>query len=209
MCSIVGSFETDKLKELVLLNSYRGSFSHSVSYYDINEHKFSYLQKAFGSPNMDEIEIPTDHYGIVHVQAPTTSQTDTQSIHPSTRWNSLLWHNGILKPKTIEFLQRAYDDTSVWDTGLLHRKLVGPDPMPNDVDGSFSCLWYDDLTDNLFLFRNQISPMFIDINLNISSTKFEGSESTQPDVFLRMDFKNMTTEETFKFETVNNPYFFT
>lgn len=206
MCSITGSFETDKLKELVELNSYRGSYSHSVSYFDVASSSFSFVEKSFGKPDLDGINIPNGHYGIVHVQAPTTEQTDQLSIHPSIIGSSLLWHNGILKPKTISYLQRLFESDDKWDTGLLHRKVLSSNPMPNEIDGSFSCLWYDDITEKLFLFRNQISPMFIDHNLDISSTRFAGSEPTAPDVFLAMNFRTMSVEETFRFKTVNNPY---
>ena len=213
MCAIVGSFDTEKLKELVELNSYRGQHSHSISYYNCREKTLT-ITKKLGSLELADINIPEGHYGICHIQAPTTDATDINSIHPASglfeNKPTCLWHNGILKNTTVKALQKYYGTDEEWDTTLLLHRLNSAG-IPENIDGTFSCLWFKPLGQgrgDLYLFRNEISPMFIDDNFNISSTKFEGSHSTDPNVILwmYMDLKLLIKKETFK--TVESPYFF-
>jgi hypothetical protein len=68
---------------------------------------------------------------------------------------------------------------------------------------------YDQETLSLYLFRNEISPMFIDKQMNISSTKFEDSEETCPNVVFRMDLNYNNLINVGEFKTAENPYYFT
>ena len=58
MCAIVGSFQLDKLKELIKLNSYRGSHSYSISFYDIENRTLNNVIKDFGELDVDTIRRP-------------------------------------------------------------------------------------------------------------------------------------------------------
>ena len=60
---------------------------------------------------------------------------------------------------------------------------------------------------SLQLFRNEISPMFIDEDHNISSTKFEGSKPLEPNVIWEFH-PGKTLIGIGYFKTVENPYFF-
>jgi hypothetical protein len=75
-------------------------------------------------------------------------------------------------------------------------------------DGTFSCLYYDRDTLKLYLFRNEISPMFIDEDFNISSTKFKDSKETEPNKVFKLDITRKLSQEVYSFKTVENPYFF-
>lgn len=215
MCAITGSFDTEKLKELVELNSYRGQLSHSISYYNCI-YKTLTVQKNLGPINLDSINIPEGHYGICHTQAPTTDALNEASIHPAegtlgTENKTYLWHNGILKAEAIKKLQVEYHTDEKWDTALLLRRVMSVG-LPNNIDGTFSCLWFkpNGVYDqgDLYLFRNELAPMFIDDFLNISSTKFEGSYSTDPNKLLYMDIEFEVLHNHGGFETVESPYFF-
>lgn len=205
MCAIVASFNKNKLIELIKLNSYRGS--HSYSYSTISDDGLSVIVQALGSIDPDIIDIDkTGAYGIVHIQAPTTDATSTDSIHPAREHYTALWHNGIIKASHVKKMQTKFGSDTNWDTQLLLRAINKSRDELNDVDGSFSCLWHDGV--GTYLFRNSISPMFYDKELNISSTKFDGSLSTPANKILQLDFKAKALYNDGEFKTVENPYFF-
>lgn len=214
MCAIVGSFDTKKLRDLVVLNSYRGQHSHSISYYNI-ETKLMTVTQNLGELPLDDINIPEGHYGICHIQAPTTEAKDSSSIHPATLFDGTaihaLWHNGIVKDSSVQKLkEELHTPQTTWDTELILRKLA-TSGSPDNIDGTFSCLWYRPTEmgrGDLILFRNEISPMFIDSDMNISSTKFENSTSTKANYMLKMDMVERTLQPVGVFKTVENPYFF-
>lgn len=208
MCAIMGSFSKDKLLELIELNSYRGSHSFSFSTYDIQTSALHVHLREYGKINFDDIQLFNDEYGIVHIQAPTTEATSSSNIHPSKdeKYRTYLWHNGIIKADYVKKLQEKFGVDTAWDTELLHQAVNEDMNNLNEIDGSFSCLWYG--LDNLHLLRNDISPMFIDDQFSISSTKFKGSRATQANKVIMMDLLEGKLYNVHSFKTVNNPYFF-
>ena len=204
MCAIVGSFDKDKLIELIKLNSYRGSHSFSVTMLD--SVRLRVVEKSFGEVDTGAISIGPGQYCIVHIQAPTTSAKDHSNIHPAQEEYTCLWHNGIIKAEHVKKMQAVYGSDTDWDTELLLRAVNTSTDTLNDIDGSFSCLWYNGAS--AFLFRNDISPMFVDDDLNISSTKFVGSKSTPANTILGMDIENRKLYNKASFKTVYNPYYF-
>jgi hypothetical protein len=76
------------------------------------------------------------------------------------------------------------------------------------VNGTFACVMYN-FGLNLYTFRNEISPLFIDDDMNISSTKFDNSRPIDPNIVWRMDLKQHKMYPEAYFETLENPYFFT
>jgi len=208
MCSIIGSFSKDKLIELAELNRYRGEHSHSLYVICPVSYKVIYRHKGLGSLNFNEHERFPSGYFIAHQQAPTTENNDN-TIHPAEWQDDLLWHNGIIKNDCVEKLKKVHDTSETWDTMLLLKSLriyVWSDHVPlSNIDGSFSCLWKAD--DKIFLFRNEISPMFIDNDFNISSTKFKNSGSIKANTMWEFNLKDKQLIEGEKFVTVNNPYY--
>jgi len=212
MCAIVGSFDKDKLIELIELNSYRGSHSYSISIYS-RDMLFS-VKKEIGKINYNDIFLIEGQYGIVHIQAPTTEAKDEVNIHPARfrlsdryyKWPAL-WHNGIIKSSHVKKMQVKYGIDTDWDTELLLRAYIEEGARGlSEIDGSFSCLYYDRAC--LFLFRNDISPMFYDKDLNISSTMFKESISTPANRILKLDLQSRALYNIGEFKTVENPYFF-
>lgn len=206
MCAIVGSFDKAKLIELINLNSYRGSHSYSFSTIDpVNG--LWVRAREFGTIDIDSIDIPESSYALVHVQAPTTEAKSKNNIHPAIDGNTRLWHNGIIKSNYVKELQKKYGNDTEWDTELFLRAINKSRDELCLMDGSFSCLYHDG--DRAYLFRNSISPMFYDDELNISSTRFVNSKETQPECILSIDLENRRLYNTgFTFKTVDNPYFF-
>jgi len=149
---------------------------------------------------MSKEDYKTTYY-LGHVQAPTTDSVET---HPSNINGDLLWHNGIIKDYQVQEWKQELGNVD-WDTELLHRHLVLGGELDN-VDGTFSCARYT--KDNLFLFRNEISPLFYDDDMNISSTKFDGSFETEAGVMYQMNLVNNSLEPLSRFETKENPYYF-
>lgn len=205
MCSIIGSFDKDTIVGLCELNAYRGQHSHSISYYNVITNEFDQIIKKLGPINYNDINPEDNEYIIIHMQAPTTDAKDINTIHPAQIDEDVLWHNGIIKAKEIESLKKKYGVTSEWDTYILLKHMMS-EGTPEGIDGTFSCLWYDSY--RLYLFRNEISPMFIDSDMNISSTKFANSEPTQPNCILLFEPALKKVVPILNFNTVENPYFF-
>lgn len=202
MCSIIGSFDRDKVIELCELNAYRGQYTHSVNYFDVARGTLT-VHRREGAVDYSTINIPQGNYCIVHMQAPTTENTG--AVHPAYYEGSYLWHNGILKQKEVDRLKVTLQEIASWDTYLLLKAYISGHDM-GTIDGSFSCLLYEE--SSLVLFRNELSPMFIDENMTISSTKFAGAVSTNPNVFLSLNLKKKTVQAGKTFKTAENPYFF-
>lgn len=223
MCSIVASFNPKKLMELYTLNSYRGVHSHSITAYNIRTKGVDQVMRGLGEINLIQyskfLEKYPDRYYIVHSQAPTTENNTQKSIHPASHFVShryeefsLLWHNGILKPKEIKRLQEICNSKETWDTKLLLEYFVEHKANLSEVDGAFACILYHH--NDLFIFRNEIAPLFIDFDMNISSTKFEtnpgdgGTSFTlKPNTVFKLDLINRSTNIQSVFKTKNNPYY--
>lgn len=205
MCSIFGSFSKEKLVELAELNKYRGQHSYSYSYFyggttgtEVN------ITKSLGELPIDEIKIPKGAYCVAHMQAPTTDNKTIEFVHPAYKGGKLLWHNGIIKDHWVKSAMKEYNVDNSWDTYLILHKYMTTGTLDN-IDGTFSCVYFGN--GSLQLFRNEISPMFIDEDYNISSTKFEGSKSLEPNVIWELrPGKGLNKIGSFK--TVENPYFF-
>lgn len=215
MCAIIGSKNLEMLKELVSLNSYRGSHSYSLSLFNTTTGILSILKKKIGVINLKDFVIPTNNYAIVHVQAPTTEARSDEAIHPAViaskfvSWpEQALWHNGIIKAECVKKNATFYNTS--WDTMQILKGL-GYDKnwsTLGELDGSFSCLYYDNNDLSLYIFRNEISPLFYDKDMNISSTQFAGSIETPYNEVLKMNLKDCTLKKVYEFKTVENPYFF-
>ena len=208
MCSIFGSFSRDKIVELANLNMYRGQHSYSFSYYDPEIKNITYMQRSFGPIPLDKINIPEGQYCIAHMQAPTTDNKSASFIHPAMIGNGYLWHNGIIKDRWIKetIPDIELSDFNTWDTYLILRQ-YGKTKDLNNIDGTFSCLYYQ-VDEGLQLFRNEISPMFIDDDSNISSTKFSNSRSLAPNIVWKFVPGQPDISKLHEFKTVENPYFF-
>ena len=165
--------------------------------------------RKLGPINYDDIVIDLNEYCIVHQQAPTTENRDISAVHPAEYNGMYLWHNGILKPNTIKYLQEICKSDSSWDSMLLLNYLYYH-TAPNEIDGSFSCLFWDNTsphTQQLYMFRNEIAPLFIDDDLNISSTKFANSKSVKPNRLIGIYPEGQyTLDIDIIFNTVDNPY---
>lgn len=211
MCALVGSFDLLKFRELVELNSSRGSHSWSCTIFN-KYGDIRVLNKGMGQFDFRTLlDAKAGDYVFGHVQAPTTEARDITSVHPAFAGDSYLWHNGILLASTIAQLQvetELLDEK--WDTKLLAAK-IEKDQWEGllEVQGSFSCARFNN-AEGLHFFRNEISPLFYDMSGNISSTKFENSVPTDPGRVYMMSFKYehlLKTDQTFK--NNENPFFFT
>ena len=197
MCAIVGSFNKDKLKELFELNAYRGQLSYSLATFDEQTQLQVLMQDKGKMPEGFIDKFPANYFYIGHSQAPTTEST---SVHPAgSSKGYLLWHNGIVKQKELN----GY----AWDTQYILNGVTnyGWDFL-SQVDGTFACAMYADY--ELYIFRNEISPLFVDNELNISSTKFENSKSLEPNKVFKIDVVNKQLIPIATFVTKENPYYF-
>lgn len=205
MCSISASFDTDTLNDLIKLNSYRGTLSHSISRIYDDHIK---IMRKYGELT-DKVQTE-NRYTIVHQQAPTTKKSVQTNIHPAhykkDDIDTYLWHNGIIKEECVKHLQKIYEIDNSWDTYLILDILssVGRTAF-NYFDGSFACLMYVS-NHTLFVFRNEIAPLFYDEKLNFSSTVWGNCKSLPPNVFYEVDLISSRLIPLFQFKTLDNPY---
>ena len=145
-------------------------------------------------------------YILCHQQAPTTQETN--SIHPAFNGKSMLWHNGIIKDFYLKKMIAQSKIDNQWDTFQLNQLIedYGFAGL-RDVSGSFSCVRYDTEYNELQMFRNDISPMFVNED-TISSTEFEGSISTDPGSVYKLRFAVMGWDVTSKFRNIETPFFY-
>ena len=198
MCAIVASFDKKKLKELYKLNAYRGELSYSLSAFQYNEHKVTNLSLDQGLGKIPETlisELADGSYYITHTQAPTT---ESDNIHPAVYGNCYLWHNGIIKQKSLS--------PGTWDTQWLQEQILSYGwSSLSRIDGTFACLMYN--VNDLFVFRNEISPMYYDKALNFSSTRFNNSISLPPNIVYKINLQYQAIDAVAYFDTFENPYY--
>lgn len=202
MCAIIGSFSLEKLNELADLNAYRGSFSHSLMVIDRSNNIIS-IEKGFGVLDFSNYPQSKSCYYLAHIQAPTNGLVeDVNRIHPyRDHTGNLLYHNGIIKASFL-----AEFGFSGWDTQMLGDSIEFDYSALSDIDGSFSCVKvYPGKA--IHLFRNSTSPLFIDNELNISSTKFDKSITTPYNKVLQMNLHNESLNGIEEFDNVNEPYY--
>lgn len=204
MCSIIVSLDQNKFSELIDLNQSRGKFSYSYcKILDLKNFENRELIKEWGVFDKSKISTSVIHIG--HTQAPTGGLIqDKNRIHPAQENDSLLYHNGILKPSYVKFLQGRYKTNETWDTSLLLKRLedIGFEAL-SEVDGSFACVYIRD--GQIIIFRNEIAPLFYEEKTgSLSSTKFDGSIAIKSNTVFRYEYGALIPLATF--ETKNNPY---
>ena len=195
MCALFGSPDRQRFVELALLNSYRGSHSHSICTTDQSNGVITSCYKTMGEFQM--LDTISGDYYIGHAQAPTTEAKSMDSVHPSVEGSGFLWHNGILFDSYVKTMQKEQGIKCNWDTKLLHHKLnkEGFSSL-SQVKGSFACVYNDGA--NTYLFRNENCPLFTD-GVSYSSTEFMSSNPIQANVVYQLKSNKITkTPITFK-----------
>lgn len=165
MCGLIYSSAAERSQRIVSANMARAGR---------NKGAFTYtaVVQALGVPvpgetaTVDPSAVGLLGPGVFHLQAPTCEES---LPHPASHRNTLLWHNGIIKPEGCEMLRNDsevyHNPDESWDTQLLVNYLAAH-PMHTDeamemlsnLPGSFACiLAYDGM---LLAFRNAISPLF-------------------------------------------------
>jgi asparagine synthetase B (glutamine-hydrolysing) len=200
MCAITGSLDKNKLKELYALNTYRGELSYSLASFRPQKDRVIFqtlFQESGKIPEglIDSVLTQTGDFLVCHSQAPTTN---SNNVHPAVYGDAMLWHNGIIKQKNI--LEGS------WDTAWLLKNIIdyGWSSLSR-IDGTFACIMY--LAGDLFIFRNEISPLFLDDQFNVSSVKFEGSRSLTPNKVWKLNFETSYLDTVAYFDTFENPYY--
>lgn len=200
MCAITASFSKLKLEELYKFNAYRGELSYSLSAFSFDDTQVRMKTIVQGSSKMPEGLIASQVedvsiYYIAHSQAPTTN---CNNIHPAIYKDVMLWHNGIIKQKNIT--------QGTWDTEWLLKQILdyGWSSL-SKIDGTFACIMYN--KGELFVFRNEISPLFYDKDLNFTSTKVDLTESLLPNTVFKINLESKQLTSIACFETMENPYY--
>jgi len=186
------------LQGLVDLNQYRGNFSYSYSV--LNEHLD--IKKDFGDfPEVDQLPGDEDSWCIGHVQAPTGGLLkDRTRIHPTQSQNTYLYHNGIITPRGIEFMQADLNTDETFDTLLLHQMIDKHGfNILSDIEGGFGCVY---ITPNgMFIFRTRHITLFIS-KTGISSERGTDMLCINPDVVYKINLdKDISYSNIAEFKT--------
>lgn len=198
MCSIIASYSRDKFQELIDLNQFRGNFSYSYTEFENN--RIQEQIKNFGEFNLGDLGYNYS-YKIGHVQAPTGGMIkDTNRIHPVNTENIMLWHNGLLTPRGIKFLQNKLGVDETFDTFLLTLAIEKFDfEILNEIEGLFSCLMIK--SGKIYVFRTKHGKLYIDNDMNISSERFENSKCIDADTVYELDIIKLKYNIISKFKT--------
>jgi len=214
MCGLFASFSKQAIDVMSKVNSARGSHSFSTTNILKASDGFlqTYIDKQRGAFKISSAA--EAGYKICHIQAPTTSAQSEANIHPAVISfpDFMLWHNGIIKDGDVKRLQKKHNSDEKWDTMLLLQEVIRGDTAANlsDIDGSFACFLKTPL--GLYVFRNEISPLFYAENGDFSSVKMLGMQALPENTVFKLDlnFDTNTISLTKKaeFTTFANPYFF-
>jgi hypothetical protein len=207
MCSIIGSFNIDEIRNLIDLNSSRGQSSYSIGLYNIETNKIETLFKGEGEFNhtiLKQLNIQPKHYIICHIQAPTLGVGQNRSIHPSIIDSSYLYHNGQLTQNQIELLKERYNVDSNWDTGLLHHYYLNNEDL-SDIDGSFGLLFIN--KDKVNIMTSNMINLYINKDLTLSSTYFKNSTKIDSNIIYELDFDRRELNRIDDFNSKTSPYF--
>lgn len=208
MCSIVGSFDFLQVKRLVQASLSRGQYAHALFILDAKNAKVLYQHRGMGPLDWQQHKEIPDGYMLCHHQAPTGKKRGLDNIHPAYKKdgsvNHWLWHNGLLKAKTIKPNQ--------WDTSILLQNLIETGTVDN-IDGSMACFYhqYDNCNNSttssgkMMVFRNHLAPLFIDDSGTVSSIEFTGSKPLPPEQFFM--WQQGAWQSIKKFKTYHNPYY--
>jgi len=203
MCAIFGSSDPQMLVELYDANMHRGGHSYSIMTFDNNMGILNIIKSTDQFPtNASSIRVKGAAYYLAHVQAPTDGVGSSSPIHPAHIGQHYLYHNGQIKPRSIE--------PGTWDTEWLLNKLLINDPIDykdslNDVDGSFACAFIDSVKETVILFTNPTCALYYK-GTDISSTKIN-SDWTRiiPCKVYSLSLKGVVGENEFNNE--DNTYF--
>lgn len=202
MCSIIASYNKDKIKDLVKINQHRGNFSYSVSVF--KDGNIVESIKNFGAFDDTIIDGVQDGYIICHLQAPTGGLiSDVNRIHPTQINDSYLYHNGIITTRGMKYLQNYKNQglSETFDTKLLHNHLYNTDWSElSNIEGLFSCLYIKD--NKIFLFRNKHGKLYVDNELTISSERFDNSKCINYDTVYNLELVNKTVNIIDNFKTL-------
>ena len=214
MCAIIASKDPEKVLELIEVNSYRGSFSWSITGIDEN-YMVAVQEKGFGEFPEEEFRFLASKcdeglYWVCHVQAPTNGLIEEYDrIHPVEISHEMLWHNGIIKDKWVKEAMEDYDLDDNFDTRALLTHISASNRLDEalvDVDGSFACVYLKE-GEYLKVFRNSASPLHC-FGTDFSSVKFGDMESINSNVIYDIDLDVMETQPEGTFDNINEPFYF-
>lgn len=209
MCSIVGSFSKVIFKNLIELNQNRGSFSYSFLVLNPATLNTESLIQNFGKFDTSVVDSAEPGLFFGHCQAPTGGLIeDPNRIHPAKIGDKFLFHNGIIKQKDVTRLQKEHNTDEGWDSKLMIMEINKKGLMEtlNTIDGSFACVYKEN--NNIFIFRSQAGTLFVDENLNISSTKFNNAQRIKHDTVFKLNLINKSLDVFDIFKSKSSPYFY-
>lgn len=203
MCSIIGSYSKDTFVDLLNLNRYRGAFSHSLILFQKDR---CMVFKGFGDFNLELLDnVEPGDYLLGHCQAPTNGLVKEYSrIHPYVKDNFKILHNGIIKKHEVERLNKELNTNNDWDTQVLGDYISDDFNKLSEIEGSFACGCIKE--NELYIFRNAISPLFLDNVTNISSTKFGSAKMIEHNNIYKLTDGIFIPVE--QFNNTHNPYYF-
>ena len=192
----------ENLQHLVDINQFRGNYSYSIS---ALSDTLTILKKDFGEfPEVSTLNL-NDGFYACHVQAPTGGMIpDKDRIHPSELPDSALYHNGIITPRGVAYMQDKLQTTETFDTKLLHGMIdrYGFECL-SDIEGGFACLYIKQ--NNIYIFRTKHLKLHFSSDM-ITSERAEGTKMINADTIYKVSVQDKLSLEpidTFKTKRYN------
>ena len=215
MCGIFGSNDLERFKTLYDLNKDRGSFAYGGMY--LHEEQQPVVQKTEG--NSFQFEKTDLRYYMGHTQGPTSSQRefDHETSHPFQFEHWSVAHNGILSNN--KHLAKEYEVDNPVDSAIIP-KLISVKELDcrdevhaieqalEELEGTFSCWIYNELTENIYLARNSCT-LFVRVNNNdcdFSSKYTHGMLPLTENFIYHVDVESVVIQQVGAFDS-DSPFF--
>lgn len=176
MCGIFGTYNLNEFRDLMELNSERGSTSigimrmtkkpsiqHFVEKYELETFDMGKWGEGAAQLERQFHQIGQVYY-LGHIQAPTEGQDFTkEESHPFNTRNLIWAHNGIIQNHLKlrnAFLIPAKPFTDSFAIGCLIDNVALDFTVLEELDGTFACWLYDTRSGEIYLFRATNSVYF-------------------------------------------------
>ena len=200
---IIGSFSKPKILELIDANKIPDCYAHSVGIFEIETGRMLSVNRGYGDVDCDKLYDGGFAYYTIIWRQPTNVgrnlQPATMMADRHSYYELNLWHIGNLTPNAVKRLQHDEDNIERWDTQLFIKHLCRFG-APVDIEGSFACVYCDDI--DLFVFRNELENMYIDNDMNICSNVFPDSFVVSQNKVWKFDWKKKQINSVEEFQTV-------
>jgi predicted glutamine amidotransferase len=181
--------ERDEFKQMLIINSLRGSHSTGIAGVDSRKAGEVSLIKATGSPYSLYAHANTDKFMnkiisefdnvIGHGRFATKGKIIATNAHPYEEGNIVLAHNGVINNYFSLRDHKRHDYIDV-DSHLIAKLFdeEGAENVLPSIEGAYVFIWYDKATQKLNIARNAARPLHVGLLKNRDTLVFASEQET-------------------------------